>query len=371
MKILKFFQDREDEFISLIKEIVSFTTYSGERESINKFLEYIQNLFAPFEPQISRIDTPAGDILTMDFFQHKQNRIVLLAHADTVKVSDNPTAVIVKNRRLFGNGSFDMKNGICLFYFLMKSFARLGIEPSNQIRIIITPDEESGSRESMVHILRLCRGAIGVLLPEPCCPDGGVKVRRKGVASIKAELTGKASHSGIEPEKGIDANRGLASLIFEIDRIVEAHSDLTFNPGVIKGGSKTNIVSPRSILNGELRSYSNKILKAASKEIEKIDRIGKVGVKIKCEVNHPALEFNDKNRHLYNIAKRCAERIGYDLPACSSGGGSDGSSISAAGIPVLDGLGMKGGGAHAENEYIELSDFPFRAAIITTLCMEL
>jgi len=371
MKILNFFKDREEEFTSLVTKLVSFSTYSGEVENINLFIDYLQDLFVHFNPRVTRIPTPAGDILSMKFFSGRNKRLVLLAHADTVKVSETPLPIRTENTRLYGNGSYDMKNGIALFYFVLQAVTQLDIEPENQLHIIINPDEEIGSKASKPHLLRLCKGAACVLLPEPCCPDGGVKVRRKGVASIEVELTGKAAHSGIEPEKGLDANRGLARLIQEIDGIVKHYSDLIFNPGIIEGGLRTNMVSPRSVLMGEFRSFSNEVLKNIAKDVERIEQTGEVEVKITCKIEQPALEFDDKNKKVYEAAFKCAEKYGCVLPNCSTGGGSDGSTLSAAGVAVLDGLGMRGAGSHSENEYIELPDFPFRAALITSLCMEI
>jgi len=368
-RIFNYFQKQQSEFDELLKELVSIQTYSGNAQSINRFMDDIEKLCTPFNPEIERQKTQAGDILTLTFFPDRKKHIIFLAHADTVKVSDNPIPLRIEHGKLFGNGSFDMKNGICLFYFTLKALQELNIEINRKIQIILTPDEETGSSESMPFLLKRCKGAEAVLLPEPCCPDGGVKVQRKGVAQIRAELTGKAAHSGIEPERGIDANRALTDLISRIDQLLKTYPQVHFNPGIISGGTSINIVSPYSYLEGELRSYSNNSMEKAIQELERLDRIKGVQVKISCRINHPAMEFNEKIRRLYQIAKQGAEQIGYDLPYCFTGGASDGCSLSAAGIPVLDGLGMKGGGAHSENEFVELSDFPFRAAILANLCL--
>ncbi len=368
-RIFNYFQKQQSEFDELLKELVSIQTYSGNAESINNFLDYIEKLFIPFAPEINRHHTPVGDILTLTFYPEKKIKIVFLAHVDTVRVSEKPVPLKIDNGKLFGNGSFDMKNGICLFYFTIKALHELSIEVNREIQIILTPDEETGSRESMPLLLKTCKQVEAVLLPEPCCPDGGVKVQRKGVAQIRAELTGKAAHSGIEPEKGIDANRALTDLILQIDRMLKKHPQVTFNPGIIQGGYKTNIVSPYSYLEGELRSYSNDSMEQAIRELERLDRINGVQVKISFRKNYPAMEFNEKIRRLYQTAKQGAEEIGYELPYCFTGGSSDGCSLSAAGIPVLDGLGMKGAGAHAEEEFVELSDFPYRTAILANFCL--
>jgi glutamate carboxypeptidase len=236
---------------------------------------------------------------------------------------------------------------------------------------VFTPDEETGGAESLPVVAEICGGTRGVILPEPSCPDGSLKARRKGVAAIEAILSGLAAHSGIEPEKGRDANRALGHLIREIDHGIAEIGEVTFNPGIISGGVRTNVVAPRSRLEGELRSFSNRKLASALDWLAGLRDIGGVEVTMTTRLVHPALEADEKNSRLADIARAVADSLGQPLKCGSSGGASDGSTLSARGIPVVDGLGMRGGGAHAKEEFIEMNDFPFRAALITGLCMEI
>ena len=146
---------------------------------------------------------------------------------------------------------------------------------------------------------------------------------------------------------------------------------MSFNPGLVTGGYRRNIVSPFSSLEGDLRSYSNQLLLKAMGEINKIVRIDDIPVMLHIELMHPALEFNKKNKQIYELAREIAAGLDYDLTAGSSGGGSDGATLSSVGIPVIDGIGIKGGGAHSSDEHINLTDFPFRASLVTALCKEL
>ncbi|MCK4766559.1 MAG: M20/M25/M40 family metallo-hydrolase [Candidatus Aminicenantes bacterium] len=375
--LLSYLKKRQPDFVTLLQKLVSFQTYTGERENINKFLDFLENLFAGFDPQVSRFQTGQGDILTLSFFPRGADKevpdadfIVLLAHVDTVKVSQIQPPAKIKGDRFFANGCYDMKNAIALFYYALKALKHFDAAVNKQIKMVLTPDEEAGSEASLPILLRECSRAAAVILPEPCCPGGGVKTRRKGVITMQAKLKGKAVHSGIEPEKGIDANRALAQLIGKIDKIAREVGAVSFNPGILSGGTSRNVVSPFSCMDFELRSYSSGLLKKALREIKKIGYIGGAGCEIVKGIEHPALEFDHKNRRIYEIAVKIASSLGYELSAGSSGGGSEGSHLSFAGIPVIDGLGMKGGAAHSPGEYIEMADFPFRAALITALCLE-
>ena len=369
--LMGYFNDQKETFIKIMKELVSFETYSGEIKNIKCFLDYLENLFSEFNPEKSRIRTANGDILKLSLFSKQKDYIVFLAHADTVKVADHPIPVKIENGRFYGNGCFDMKSAIVLFYFTLKAIHRFDLKCDMQIKLIFTPDEETGSDASKPFLLKECKNAISVILPEPCCENGGVKTRRKGITWMKAKLIGKASHSGTEPEKGKDANRALVELINKIDKNCCDYPDVSFNPGIICGGIATNVVSPVSFMEGEFRSYSNISLDKLIKDVKKINNIEGIDVEMFFQIKQPALEFTPENKKIYEKAKQIARLLDYDLPSCSSGGGSDGATLSSEGVPVIDGIGIRGGGAHSKKEYIEISDFPFRATLITKLYQEI
>ena len=371
-KILNtYFEKRSESFSDLLRSFVMSPTPTGDAKQINRFLDGLEERFSRFGTTVQRTHTEKGDILHFSIYPEKLSTIVLLAHVDTVPVSSGPPEVRIEGDRMFGPGSYDMKNGIALFDFVLQAFKDLNIPPQHAIHLIFTPDEETGSHASSEYLLKACRGAAAVILPEPSCPDGGVKVRRKGVASIKAQIFGKAAHSGIEPEQGKDANRGLSELIRMIDGIVKQHREVHFNPGLVSGGRAVNIVSPESTLDGELRCFSTEVLAEAVKAIGKINRIGDLDVRMTVRIEHPALESNEKNSRLVDIARRIAGELGAGLTTCATGGASDGSDLSNAGIPVIDGMSMRGGGAHSVDEFVDLSDFPFRAALFTRLIQEI
>ncbi len=367
-EFLNFFTNQKEDFKELISTFVRYRSYNGERENINRFLDYLQDLFQAFRPDaVERKMTSAGDILIIDFFTQFDEKIVLLSHVDTVKVEDVSPHVEIKGGRLFGNGAYDMKSAIALFYFVLKSVFQGVFNIKKSLRIIFNPDEESGSLYSKDAIYEYSKSSKAVILPEPSCPDGGVKVKRKAIGRFEIKVIGKAAHSGIEPEKGIDANRALAHLILKIDKMIQEEGDITFNPGIIEGGIRKNVVSPHAVLKGEVRSFSNEKIKKVLNDIDSLKEISGAKLVASVSFEHPALEFNEKNRRLYSIAKEIADEVNYDLPQCSSGGASDGSSLSYRGIPVIDGVGIKGGGAHSVDEFILIDDFPFRAYLISSL----
>ena len=369
--LIGYFESQRNDFTKILEKLVSFQTYSGDVKGINCFLDYLEEIFSEFNPKISRINTNKGDILHLSLFTENKSFLVFLAHADTVKVADFPIPIRIDDGKFYGNGCYDMKSAIALFYFAIRAIKNFKLKCDKEIKLIFTPDEETGSDFSKPFLKRECRDAKAVILPEPCCDNGGVKIKRKGIVWLKIKFTGEASHSGTEPEKGKNANVALVKLITRVYEMLEEYPDVSFNPGIIYGGVATNVISPVSFLEGELRGYSNASLKNMIEDMKKIKSIDGIMIDFSSQFKQPALEFTEANKNLYEKAKKIAGQLNYNLPCCLSGGGSDGATLSFEGIPVIDGIGIKGGGAHSTDEYIELSDFPFRAALITGLYEEI
>ncbi len=370
-KLEEYFTSGQEEFGKLLAALVSRQSYSKETSNINALLDSIELMFTRFDPLRKRIKTPAGDILVLTFFPGHSDFTVLLSHVDTVRVSEEAPCPVFKNDRLYGNGAYDMKNAVVMFFYIISALNDLKIEPEKTIKLMLTPDEESGSKHSRKYLAEYCRNAKAVVIPEPSGPNGEVKIRRKGIAFINVIITGKPAHSGIEPHAGADANRALLDVFQKIEAVAAKYPDIYFNPGVIAGGVKVNVVSPESFLDGEMRSFSSENLEKALDEIKNLEKTGNIEIKIFSEINRPAFEFTDENRNLYKKAKDFADIISYPLGTYETGGSSDGAILSPLGIPVIDGMGLKGGGAHTNEEYVELSDFPKRAAVIAALLADL
>jgi glutamate carboxypeptidase len=368
IQIMNYFQEQEAEFAALLLRFVRLKSPTGDKIKINHLGRFLAKLFAEFFPVQRRVVLPAGDCLLLDAKPSRGKRIVLLAHLDTVPGIE--TAVRQQKQKVYGPGAFDMKAGMVLFYFVCRALARFAPPALKRLRLILTPDEESGSRTARPILLKECRQAAAVILPEPCCGDGGVKSRRKGIAHLQAFISGQAAHSGIEPEKGRDANRGLIRLFQSIEQVLTDFPDVQFNAGILSGGVASNVVSPQSSLQGELRSFSNRSLQRAVGALRRLTLPG-LHLELEAEVDHPALAFDRKNRRLFALARKVAARLGQNLVVGASGGASDGSDLSGHGIPVLDGVGLKGGQAHAPGEFVDLADFPFRAALLCGVIEEL
>jgi glutamate carboxypeptidase len=296
----------------------------------------------------------------------KNPKIVLLCHLDTVwpKGSFQPTWKIESDIAT-GPGVFDMKAG-----FIQALYAVSQVSGAQEnVALVATTDEETGSATSKELIERLAKTAQAVLVFEASL-DGKVKTGRKGTAMYQVVVTGKASHAGLEPEKGINATTELAKLVMQISTLENPEFGTTAVPTVMQSGTTTNTVPALAKLDIDVRSFTiselnriDKSIRALSSDIAKVEVTG--------GVNRPPLETSS-SMELYEKLEKVAKDLGLSpIGHASVGGASDGNLAAAAGAKVLDGLGAIGMGAHAPSESIKISTIEERIKLTTAFINEL
>ena len=296
----------------------------------------------------------------------KDPKIVLLCHLDTVwpKGSFQPTWKIEADIAT-GPGVFDMKAG-----FIQALYAVSQVSGAQEnVALVATTDEETGSATSKELIERLAKTAQAVLVFEASL-DGKVKTGRKGTAMYQVVVTGKASHAGLEPEKGINATTELAKLVMQIAALENPEFGTTAVPTVMQSGTTTNTVPALAKLDIDVRSFTiaelnriDKSIRALSSDIAKVEVTG--------GVNRPPLETSS-SMELYEKLEKVAKDLGLSpIGHASVGGASDGNLAAAAGAKVLDGLGAIGMGAHAPSESIKISTIEERIKLTTAFINEL
>ena len=295
--------------------------------------------------------------------------LVVLGHTDTVW----PVGTLarmpfrVEGARAHGPGVYDMKAG------LVTMLAALGetpavARPRRALRVLITADEEQGSITARPHIAEAARGAAAALVLEPCLPGGGVKVARKGIGRFKLTVHGRAAHAGTQPSPGISAVEELARQIVRLHGLADSGRGISVNVGVIRGGTAENVIAERAEAQIDVRisrSAHAAELEAALRGLE--PSLAGSRHEWSGEWTRPPLEASAGSELLFAAAARHARELGLALVQGSSGGGSDGNLIGALGVPVLDGLGPDGAGAHAENEHVLLASIPQRARLLARL----
>ncbi len=315
-----------------------------------------------------------GTIETVDGVDHllwtggDRPSVLLLGHLDTVF----PAGTIVERPfrvdgdRASGPGVFDMKAGIVIMAAALERAARAG-----RVAVLLTGDEETGSLTSRGLIEREAARAGTVLVLEPSL-DGAVKIARRGGSIYRVDVTGRAAHAGLEPWKGRSALTELAHHVLSLPALADDERGTTVNPTVARAGTATNVIPERAEVRVDVRAWSLDELERVDERMRALaPHTEDVVVEVSGGINRPPMEHSAA-KELLACAQRVAARLGQPkVAAVSAGGASDGNFTAAVGARTLDGLGPRGGGAHADHEWVSLASLRERVALVTGMLDDL
>ncbi|HYI96207.1 MAG TPA: M20/M25/M40 family metallo-hydrolase, partial [Bryobacteraceae bacterium] len=215
--------------------------------------------------------------------------------------------------------------------------------------------------------------SVAVLVLEPSAGvDGKAKTGRKGVGDYTVTVRGKAAHAGLDFTSGASAIVELARQIEVIASFTDLDRGLTVNPGVISGGTRTNVVAETAQVAVDFRISRLKDAASLHRKFLKLKAFDKrCTVSVTGGLNRPPLERTPAVIALFRKAQGLASEIGFPLEETSVGGGSDGNFTAALGIPTLDGIGAVGEGAHTPQESILVDRIADRTALLARLAASL
>ena len=302
--------------------------------------------------------------------------VLLLGHYDTVyplgTLAGMPCQIV--GNKLTGPGVLDMKSGIALMLHAIGGLLEWAknhgqAQLPRPVTVLLVSDEEVGSDSSRPITERLARKSGAVLVAEPSYgPHGAVKTARKGVGDYHVKVIGKASHAGLDFERGVNAIVELARQVEKIAGFTNLKNGLTLNAGIVSGGVRTNIVPAEATTQVDVRIAHMKDAAGIDKKMRSLRPFNrKCKIEVSGGINRPPMERTPGVAGLYAKAVAIARELGWKLSEAAVGGGSDGNITAGLGIPTLDGLGGVGDGAHASHEYILISELPRRAALLAGL----
>ena len=299
---------------------------------------------------------------------------LVLGHFDTVwPIGTLATMPFrVEANRAHGPGAFDMKASLVLAEFALRAIRHLGLTLPRPVVLLFTSDEEIGSPTSRALIEAEAGRSAQVLVLEPPLPGSRLKTARKGVGRFQLTVTGRSSHAGVEPEKGISAVVELAHQVLALEALANPAQGTTLNVGVIQGGTTANVVPASATAIIDARATT---LDEAERIIQALGALVPVhpGASLTIEggFTRPPMERTPQVADLYHRARAIGQTLGLDLGEGSTGGGSDGNFTAALGLPTLDGLGASGSGAHADHEHVLIDALPMHAALLAALLLGL
>ncbi|MDH2391148.1 M20 family metallopeptidase [Streptomyces sp. HNM0663] len=297
-------------------------------------------------------------------------RVLLLGHHDTVwpigSLKTHPWSVRQGIAR--GPGVFDMKAGLVQMFHALASLPTL-----DGVCVLVTGDEETGSGTSRALIEDLARRCAATFVLEPSAPGGALKTSRKGVSLYDITVRGRAAHSGLEPDNGVNAATELAHQILALQHIADAVTartgpGTTVTPTLMSAGTTANTVPARADLSVDVRVPGADAQEAVDRLVRSLQpHVPDAELKIAGGPNRPPLD-PAASAELFALATELAARHGLGpLQQAAVGGASDGNYTAGAGCPTLDGLGAVGDGAHADHEHIVTAAMPARARLLAHL----
>ncbi|GBC86262.1 Carboxypeptidase G2 [bacterium HR12] len=300
----------------------------------------------------------------------------MIGHTDTVfepgTAAERPFRI--EGSRALGPGVSDMKGGLLLGFVAIEVLQEAGFDGFGRITYVNNPDEEIGSPFSRAYIAELAREADVALVLESGRENGDVVSARKGVSDFRIEIVGRAAHAGVEPERGRSAILEAAHKTLALQALNGRWPGVTVNVGVIHGGTRTNVVPERCVLEVDVRSPEEETLRAVEAEVERIaseHTVPDVTATWRVGAWHRPMEKREGGARLAALAARVAADLGFELHDAATGGASDANTTSAAGVPTLDGLGPVGGDDHGPREWIDLESVVPRIALFAGLVSRL
>jgi glutamate carboxypeptidase len=374
--MLSYFEERCTEMLEFTRWLVEQESMSRVADATRQIAVRLGETLASTGAEVELLDDAHyGATLRARFGNGSDvsangKQLLVVGHLDTVWPIGTLAArpFRVEADRAYGPGIFDMKAGVMLSSFAMRALKELSRATKRPTTLLMTCDEETGSHFSKDIIEDEARCSHAALVLEPPIPGGTIKTGRKGVGEFELIIRGRPAHAGNDPRAGISAITEMAHQILAINKLSDYERGTTLNVGVARGGVLSNVIAAEAHAFIDMRFQT---VEEGTRIIEAMSKLQPVlkgaRMEVRGGINRPPLVRTPETGVLFEQARSLASEIGFELKEGSVGGGSDGNFIAALGVPVLDGLGVDGAGAHAEHEHIIISDIPRRAALLTRL----
>lgn len=375
---LRYANEKQPEIVALIREMVECESPSDSPRDVNRLVDLMIERTKDIASAKTMDGNGFGKHLRLEFElpgRKKSGQILGVGHSDTVWPLGTLKSMPFRETdgRLWGPGVLDMKSGMAFFIHAARALRDLDVEVKRKLVMFVVSEEEIGSRSSRPLTEAEAKQSNCVLVLEPGTGlDGKLKTARKGVGNYTLRVEGKASHAGVDFENGANAIVEAARQIERIAEFTDLKRGITVNPGVISGGTRSNVVPAEARADVDMRVLRLKDAEALDKKFRALKPIDKrCKLQVEGGLNRPPMERSRAIVDLFRKAKKISAEMGVKVEDCLSGGGSDGNFTAAMGVPTLDGVGGVGEGAHAINESILVDRIADRTALLAGLLAEL
>jgi glutamate carboxypeptidase len=300
--------------------------------------------------------------------------VLIAGHLDTVH---DPGCAFQKlelnadRKTAIGPGCVDMKGGLVIAVAALEALEQAGIDCS--WTFFLNGDEETGTYHSQQALRNACEGHAFGLALEPALANGELAIERVGSGQFLVEIDGKAAHVGRAFTEGVSAVNKLGEVLVEIGNMPQPERGMVANVGPLVGGQAANAVPDFASAFGNVRFPDQAVADELAAMLDKLETSGDALPKVRVfkSFNRPAKPEIPQTRALAEQARTVAEALGQKLPFAKTGGVCDGNIMQDAGLPTIDTLGVRGGGLHTPDEWIELASLVERSQLLAVLVMRL
>ncbi|HEY4338460.1 MAG TPA: glutamate carboxypeptidase [Steroidobacteraceae bacterium] len=377
-KILAAVKACEQSGRELLERVVAIDSGTGDAEGVNAvgavYAAQFKALGADVKP-VAPTAPALGNSVLATLKGAGKGRIVLMAHMDTVFNHGDVAKQMPHwdGQHYIGPGSGDDKSGGVTALCALKALKGVGFRDFARIDVLLNSNEETGSTGTRDLIQKLAAASDLVINLERGVPTDQVLKARKGGATLTVQFTGRAAHSGLEPEKGRNAVIEAARFALALEKLSDPAKKTTVTVDILNGGDKTNVVPAHAELKADVRAFTNDELDRVEQAAAKLAASPSIdGVIIKSSLRRvfPPWPPNEHSEHVIERANLLYAEIGRKLTATEVGSSADVSYAAQTGTPAVDGFGIEGSGAHTVDDYADMATLVPRVYLLTRLLMD-
>lgn len=376
METAKAMAEREALLLDRVRRLVEIESPSEDKAAVDRCVEAVEAMASALGGRARRHRQKVfGDLLEVRWSAGRGRGeglgpVMLLGHLDTVWPMGTLQTMPwrMEQGRAWGPGVLDMKAGVAMALTAVEWLRESG-GLTRPITLLLNGDEEAGSTASRATIEKVAGECDAVLVLEPAQGlEGAYKTSRKGVGDYRLKVKGVAAHAGVDFARGHSAVHELAWQLEQVRGFTELERGLTVNAGVIRGGTRTNVVAAEAEAEIDVRIARAKDAGRVERKFRGLKaRDGGCAVDVEGGMNRPPMERTRGTAALFRQARALAGAMGFALTEAGTGGGSDGNFTSGIGVSTLDGMGGVGEGAHASNESVVVEHLARRTALLAEM----
>lgn len=360
---------RHAEMLPLLERWVRQNSFSDEIANVNAMGDLLVEDFAALGLALERVPGQGvGDHLvwrTPAWDREPAARQLLIGHHDTVFPPGTFEVWQHQGDILRGPGVLDMKGGLVVIRTALAALVDIGLLSEIPLAVVSVGDEEISSRHSQAALRELAQGARAALVFEAGRVNDAIVTQRKGAGRVTATAHGKAAHSGNNHADGVNAIWALARFVDRAQALTDYGAGVTVNVGVIHGGSSTNTVPAEATCSADVRfvraADGEAVMAACERAAAEIAAATGARIEVSARIGRMPMERTEASAALCRVYGACAAAAGLGHgEAALMGGGSDANTVSAVGVPAIDGLGPRGRGFHTHDEHIEVPTLAMR-----------